>query len=49
MALPLYYQQWLRLREISGRLTAMVATPATYRGTARGRPVRRTTGIRRDK
>ena len=29
MALPLYYQQWLRLREISGRLTAMVAAPAT--------------------
>ena len=27
MALPLYYQQWLRLREISGRLTAMVAPP----------------------
>ena len=26
MALPLYYQQWLRLREILGRLTAMVAT-----------------------
>ena len=25
MSLPLYYQQWLRLREISGRLTAMVA------------------------
>ncbi len=29
MALPLYYQQWLRLRENSGRLTAMVATPPT--------------------
>ena len=24
-SLPLYYQQWLRLREISGRLVAMVA------------------------
>ena len=29
MALPPYYRQWLRLREISGRLTAMVVTPAT--------------------
>ena len=29
MSLPLYYQQWLRLREISGRLTAMVASPPT--------------------
>ena len=26
VALPLYYQQWLRLRGISGRLVAMVAT-----------------------
>ena len=26
MSLPLYYQQWLRLREISGRLTEMVGT-----------------------
>ena len=26
VSLPLYYQQWLRLREISGRLVAMVAT-----------------------
>ena len=29
ISLPLYYQQWLRLREISGRLSAMVATPPT--------------------
>ena len=26
MSLPLYYQQWLRLREISGRLTEMAGT-----------------------
>lgn len=26
-SLPLYYQQWLRLREISGRLVALVAKP----------------------
>ena len=30
MSLPLYYQQWLRLREISGRLTAMVAPPPIH-------------------
>ena len=29
MSLPLYYQQWLRLREISGRLVTMVAPPPT--------------------
>ncbi len=26
-SLPMYYQQWLRLREISGRLVALVAKP----------------------
>ena len=37
MSLPLYYQQWLRLREISGRLTAMVAlAPASTEAPAAG-------------